>query len=482
MPQTVITGELINDVNILNKWKLRVSNMQNFDIGSFEIERANNKYYRFIGFMQNWIENEFIPGEQKGGEWEDATEKMAELQDGWWKNAIDVANGKKVTNALPVFLEDAHKKAAYEKFMPAYRVLKDSFSKRSVFQFIFNHRQYTAERDALKVLTAVITTLTGDTKEQLDAKYLENKQKYPFTELKDYLNQYSEEVNQDRIEAEEKRQDQVLKEDADAMFFRDGVVYTGEDKKDEIVIGEQDEKPIVNENAIEEGNLTREQKALNVQAVIKEKNADGDAITNFSKETYAQIKNKINLAEFATKLLITKLCNQIKLDSLSVTNNFVEEVQSEQQFIDQGYNGDVEFDKSENMQICAKKAFKTAFEQMGAWKFKTLKDRIVTAQQITDKMLKDYSPIGYYGKEFAVYGDKYALTNRDIVREIVTSATTNASETEIESAIDQARAELNIKEAQKEQIIISDLAESVNLNTQAVKIEGKQIEAKKLDK
>ena len=61
--------------------------------------------------------------------------------------------------------------AVYDKLLPAYRTLKESFSKRSWLEFIFNHRQYTAERDALKVVKSMMLSMTGDTMEQLNDRY-----------------------------------------------------------------------------------------------------------------------------------------------------------------------------------------------------------------------------------------------------------------------------------------------------------------------
>jgi len=60
-------------------------------------------------------------------------------------------------------------------FFPAYRALRDSFSKRWWFEWIFNHKQYVAERDALKVMTNLITSIGGYTKSELDQEYKANK-------------------------------------------------------------------------------------------------------------------------------------------------------------------------------------------------------------------------------------------------------------------------------------------------------------------
>lgn len=63
--------------------------------------------------------------------------------------------------------------------MPPYRAIKESFEKRSVFQWIFNHAQYAAERDSLGTLKAIITTLMGATEPQLDERLAEDNNKLP---------------------------------------------------------------------------------------------------------------------------------------------------------------------------------------------------------------------------------------------------------------------------------------------------------------
>jgi hypothetical protein len=100
-----------------------------------------------------------------------------ELEGNWWKRAIKA--GKRSTEPslaydLPCFGEyskDADQKSIISSFMPAYRAIKESYDKRSWFQWITNHSQYTAERDSLRALKGMMMALLEVDSEGLNEKY-----------------------------------------------------------------------------------------------------------------------------------------------------------------------------------------------------------------------------------------------------------------------------------------------------------------------
>ena len=97
--------------------------------------------------------------------------------------------------------------------MPAYRAIKEKFEKRSFLQFIFNHAQYVAERDSLRAIEGVVTTLTGEGKAGLEAAYAQYKEELPSTNITDAIVHESNRVfieKTKQIDAE--RAEQVEKE------------------------------------------------------------------------------------------------------------------------------------------------------------------------------------------------------------------------------------------------------------------------------
>ena len=52
-------------------------------------------------------------------------------------------------------------KPIYNMFMPTYFAIKEKFEKRWWIEWIFNHKQYVAERDSLKAMDGLFRELTG---------------------------------------------------------------------------------------------------------------------------------------------------------------------------------------------------------------------------------------------------------------------------------------------------------------------------------
>ena len=70
---------------------------------------------------------------------------------------------------------DENKQKVYDAFMPAYRAIKERFEKRWFIEWIFNHKEYTTERNTIKAMKSLMTALTRDGDDVFKAKYQEYK-------------------------------------------------------------------------------------------------------------------------------------------------------------------------------------------------------------------------------------------------------------------------------------------------------------------
>ena len=194
---------LIEKAIELSNWKSTVADMGTITMNeAYEYSNPKNKYYRFTDHMKCWIQGLLGVREEDGSflllreedmtqeekSWEIVRRNSRELNMNWWKVAL---NGKgKTDKPLPIMYfttseEDASlvKDQIYATLLPAYRALNESFGKRSVFQWIFNHRQYTAERDSLKVIKNIMLSLTGDSVEKFNERYEAYKVELPTSSI-----------------------------------------------------------------------------------------------------------------------------------------------------------------------------------------------------------------------------------------------------------------------------------------------------------
>jgi hypothetical protein len=187
--------DYISRVKALQNWERRVANMKTFDIPDhFDSAGIRGKYNRFTGFMSDWIWERLVSTNVEDIVAEDENDRKFSLLPlnldmvtvNWWKNAV---SGKRVENVLPKLENPTanDKETVYDTFMPAYRALKESFEKRWKIEYIFNHAQYTAERDSLKALENVMKNLTGDGKEGIDAAYAKHKASLPYSNINEAL-------------------------------------------------------------------------------------------------------------------------------------------------------------------------------------------------------------------------------------------------------------------------------------------------------
>ena len=166
----------------LGFWQVAVAGKDALDIPQgYESASKKGTYDRFTGFVSEFIDRCLRFGADLNiPELEEDRKHISsanELEGNWWKRAIKA--GKRSTEPspsddLPCFGEyskDADQKGIISSFMPAYRAIKESYDKRSWFQWITNHSQYTAERDSLRALKGMMMALLEVDSEGLDEKY-----------------------------------------------------------------------------------------------------------------------------------------------------------------------------------------------------------------------------------------------------------------------------------------------------------------------
>jgi hypothetical protein len=167
-------------------WENAVANMSTFEIPEgYEAAGKTDKYERFTGYLKEWIINLLVSPDNYSETYDkdhpDKTEFMRTIygqfninksqKDTLWQEAIEVGSGKKnifdtydnyTTLLTPLKLDDTeHLKPVYDMFIPTYHAIKEKFEKRWWFEWIFNHKQYVAERDSLKAMDGIFREITG---------------------------------------------------------------------------------------------------------------------------------------------------------------------------------------------------------------------------------------------------------------------------------------------------------------------------------
>lgn len=189
------------------RWKNYLSDLNSIPLDeNYEYKDVNDPYERLMQHVKCWIESTFgkytnkndalkkLPQEkltQEGKDWmEGKTVYVSDIKDGWF-NAI-MNNTKNGNEAIPYLnMEDMQlevedperlraliRTQAISTYMPAYRAIKESFDKRPFWQYFTNHAQYTAERDALKVVRSIFVSTMGEKNEKRIDNALKEMQKH----------------------------------------------------------------------------------------------------------------------------------------------------------------------------------------------------------------------------------------------------------------------------------------------------------------
>ena len=399
---------LIEKAIELTNWKSTVADMGTIALKeNYEYSNPKNKYYRFTDHIKCWIQGLLGVREEDGSflllkeedmtkeekSWEIVRRNTRELNTNWWKVAL---NGKgKTDKPLPIMNfttseEDASlvKDQIYATLLPAYRALKESFDKRSVFQWIFNHRQYTAERDSLKVIKNIMLSLTGDSVETFNEKYEAYKVELPTSNITEM---HRIEKTRERMTAaalagqEELRREQALE---DLKVIRE------EQKKEEM-------EEIMNKAADE---LTMKDQF----SICAE---DGNFKTKVTDDLKAAFAGKGNPA--LLKLMATS----------HVYNPLIGEVEKFCKEFDLAVeNGLNKADLAKVVNDGVKNVFSVALNATKNLKVADVKDRIIVAQKLTDVILNAASPVAFKQNEYGAYGKGFVvLQNADAIRDMLGS-------------------------------------------------------------
>ena len=432
-----ISQEYMTKLQALQVWENRVANMNSFDIPErYELGGVKGKYARFIGFIEMWIAEAFqhtddvVSDDASLMQFGRLELDMGKIKDGWFKHAQNVAMGKATEVELPTTKEavtDADKKIVYDTFLPAYRAIKEKFEKRSFWQFIFNHAQYTAERDALRAIEGVVTTLTGEGKAGLEAAYAQYKVELPTSNTIEALAREGIRDEVERVEAAR------AKEVAEEIALQNAIEEEKQKEKEEIMA----------KNA---SDLTCED-----QAKVLFDDED------FKKRTEADLLQAVDKSKFMAKKTIIKpmLYTPLTAEAMKFNqkyDNYVADESSKEELADM-------------VAAQAKAMYKVAFTKLMAFKLE-LKDRIVAAQKITDLVLNSATPVAFKQNEYGKYGNNFALKNDECVREALAE---NGMAVD-DNAINEAKRELGAFE--KEKVQISEAVDAVDMGAKSEKVDA----------
>ena len=432
-----ISQEYMSKLQNLQVWESRVANTDNFTIPErYMLNGAKGKYARFTGFIEAWITEAFqhtddtVSDDASLMQFGRLELDMSKIKDDWFKHAQNVAIGKETEANLPTTKEnatDADKKIIYDTFLPAYRAIKERFEKRSFWQFIFNHAQYVAERDSLRAIEGVVTTLTGEGKAGLEAAYAQYKIELPTSNTIEALAHESVRADVEKVEAA--RAEEVAKE-------------------------------IAHQNAIEEEKQKEKEEimAKNASDLTCEDQAkvlfDDDG---FKKSTEDSLLSAVDKSKFMAKKTIIKpmLYAPLTFEAMKFNqkyDNYVADESSKEEL--------------ENMVAeQAKAMYKVAFTKLMAFKL-DLKDRIVAAQKITDTILNSATPVAFNQKDFGKYGKNFALKDDEFIRGVISENGVAVDD----AAINEAKNELGAFD--KEKVQIREAMDVANSNAKSEKIDA----------
>lgn len=384
-----------------SNWKRTVNNMMDISKNpTYKYTNPKNKYYLFTEHMKGWMEGLFgnAPGEEEGyftsiepkdldeeqKEWTLLTkDNLTPMHTDWWQVAL--GTNKQPGNPLPTLdstlnPDDAQnmKDEVYDKFLPVYRALKENFEKRWWFEFIFNHRQYTAERDTLKVMGKMMLSMTGDSIEDFDEKY----------------RQFTVEVPSGNINEAIRRQNEIAE-----------VKKNLEKSASE---GSNDKKY---EQLMEDIAKNKEEQARNdLDEAMKKASNEFTTYDQFIICTQDETFNNKLTEDF--KALFAGKTNPALLKLMGKShlyNPLTEAVKTFCSDYDDAVANESQTAVKEVVNEGVKKIFKIALQATKNLTIKDLQQRIIIAQKLTDVALNSMSPIAFKQSELSAYGKGFMV-------------------------------------------------------------------------
>lgn len=355
----------------LREWKKKISTINNIPMNEhYEYKDSNNIYERLTAYVKGFVENVFGKYTDAEGNLQSLGEEkntwskgLTDLKEDWWTVALKGA--KEGSNPLP-FLENVKppvedkidpalkemRDEVEEHLFSAYRTLKDSYNNRSIFEWFYNHKQYTAERDAMKVLENLITSIGGYSKD----------------ELKEHLRKHT-------------------------------VLYSKKDITETKVIPEA--KPYVEKKLTSAEKLEQFRTEANVEMLVDK---FAEAIENSTVDATKEKVSVFHHVDAPLRKLAQETCETYDIVMSNVEGGQIKE--TDKTVIDK-----LMVKATQDMFRTAFNALEATVKKTGAPVFgmKTLKDQIISAQKLADVALTQMTPVGFNKQKYGQYGKGYAV-------------------------------------------------------------------------
>ena len=176
--------ELEDAQELLITWETYVDAMDAIDLPKKHVAyREMSKYGRFTGCLKEYL-NTLLTSDNKKSKFATIDNDKENVPSNWWDVAMKVGGGKEVENTIPQIkqpISEEDRKKVLDTLLPAYRALSEKFEKRWKIEWLFNHDQYTAERDSLRVVRGVMMSLLGCSRAELDSALAQYKEDVPTT-------------------------------------------------------------------------------------------------------------------------------------------------------------------------------------------------------------------------------------------------------------------------------------------------------------
>ena len=429
MPKLITSKQ--DHLERINIWSQRVININGIEWPESFGKEADviNKYTRFTGYVKEWMYGVLSSSEEKK---EDIhpSERFEEvfldkkMSNDWWGLAMKRSSGKNIEEGLPgaEFFGMEKKSEIYDRFMPAYKAIKESYDKRPWYEWIFNHSQYTAERDALKAIKGMILELTADGPREFENAY----------------NEYTENVSLN----EEIEQNENV---------------------------EHSEREIANESKISIGEEV-------------ERDLNKTVMKRPAKLFADQLGEKLNDKNQSHKTAIERGIESILKNCVEHERDGIMEAIRRGQFqqIAQDLNQKVDsktdnLEKHRIMVEGTRELFKKVYKSVAANSWQEADNQMVIAQKITDLYLKVYSPAGFDKAEFGKYADNYTLSYDDEIANFECLYELNPNiidEDYFKENLENARNELGIN---KESVHIENDSSNTEIQKQIISDENSEL-------
>lgn len=243
---------------------------------------------------------------------------------------------------------------------------------------MFNHRQYTAERDTLKVMTKMILSMTGDKMEDFNDRYDDFKAEVPTASVTDAIRHanYVEKVNKN---LEEYKNGEPSQKEVDNLMTQ---LKKEEEEQKKRELDEAMNKDLENVNTFDKHVLCTENEEFKKQLIEEYK----ELFKGFLSDQHRNIMTK---PQVYTPLMLP-------------TGNFCS-------FFDKAVEYETKTTVENTVKDGIKNIFKAALLAAKNMRVTDLAQRIIIAQKITDITLNKVSPVGFRNAEWGAYGKGYMV-------------------------------------------------------------------------